>query len=180
MRTPCAPISCLQMQVCPLNGFAVLVSTLFHLPYSGGLRLLRATDPGWNQSTSGRLSVPKRREPGSPIESVEWTRRVVAGSDFDPASEYEIWVQLLRGEPNIVDAADRAGVDRATVTRLRAVAKRGALEALASGWSLVNPPVPNMFGVNSMDNHTGLQIGVPLPAQASSRRRTAFWHPMLP
>jgi len=38
---------------------------------------------------------------------------------------------LLRGESTISEAADRAGVDRSTVMKLRTVAKQGALEALA-------------------------------------------------
>lgn len=38
----------------------------------------------------------------------------------------------MRGESTISEAADRAGVDRSTVMKLRAVAKRGALEALAA------------------------------------------------
>jgi len=29
-----------------------------------------------------------------------------------PQEKYEIWVQLLRGETTMMDAADRAGVDR--------------------------------------------------------------------
>lgn len=48
-----------------------------------------------------------------------------------PAQKYEIWVQLLRDETTIAQAADAAGVDRSTVLKLRTVAKRGALDALA-------------------------------------------------
>jgi transposase len=48
-----------------------------------------------------------------------------------PAQKYEVWVQLLRGETTIAQAADQAGVDRSTVMKLRAVAKQGALDALA-------------------------------------------------
>lgn len=50
---------------------------------------------------------------------------------LSPQQKYEIWVQLLRGESTISTAADRVGVDRATVMKLRAVAREGALEALA-------------------------------------------------
>jgi hypothetical protein len=39
---------------------------------------------------------------------------------------------LLRGEFSTVEAADRAGVDRSTIVKLRTVAKQGALDALAS------------------------------------------------
>jgi hypothetical protein len=37
-----------------------------------------------------------------------------------PAQNYEIWVQLLRGETTIATAAaDQAGVDRSTILKLR-------------------------------------------------------------
>lgn len=49
-----------------------------------------------------------------------------------PQEKYEIWVQLLRGETTIVEAADRARVDRSTIMKLRQVAKQGALDALAA------------------------------------------------
>ncbi len=39
---------------------------------------------------------------------------------------------MVRGESTIREAADRAGVDRSTVMKLREVAKGGALEALAA------------------------------------------------
>ncbi|MCP9489173.1 MAG: hypothetical protein MSC31_04790 [Solirubrobacteraceae bacterium MAG38_C4-C5] len=51
---------------------------------------------------------------------------------LSPSQKYEIWIGLLRGEATISEAADRAGVDRSTVMKLRQVAKAGALEALAS------------------------------------------------
>ena len=38
----------------------------------------------------------------------------------------------MRGECTTREAADRAGVDRSTVMKLRAVAKQGALDALAA------------------------------------------------
>jgi len=50
---------------------------------------------------------------------------------LSPSQKYEIWICLLRGESTISEAADRAGVDRSTVMKLRTVAKQGALEALA-------------------------------------------------
>jgi len=63
-----------------------------------------------------------------------------AGSDggrrakrfLSPSQKYEIWVGLLRGEYSTVEAAERAGVDRSTIVKLRAVAKQGALDALAA------------------------------------------------
>jgi transposase len=48
-----------------------------------------------------------------------------------PLQKYEIWLQLVRGETTIGEAADRVGVDRSTIMRLRTVAKDGALQALA-------------------------------------------------
>ena len=48
-----------------------------------------------------------------------------------PLQKYEIWLQLVRGETTIAEAADRYGVDRSTIMRLRTVAKDGAIQALA-------------------------------------------------
>jgi transposase len=55
-----------------------------------------------------------------------------------PLQKYEIWLQLLRGETTIAEAADRYGVDRSTIMRLRMVAKDGAIQALAES----KPGVP--------------------------------------
>ena len=49
-----------------------------------------------------------------------------------PQEKYEIWMQLVRGETTIGDAADKNRVDRATISKLREVARNGALEALAA------------------------------------------------
>jgi len=51
---------------------------------------------------------------------------------LSPSQKYEIWLGLVRGESTIREAADRAGVDRSTVMKLREVAKAGALQALAA------------------------------------------------
>ena len=40
-----------------------------------------------------------------------------------PLQKYEIWLQLVRGETTIAEAADRYGVDRSTIMRLRTVAR---------------------------------------------------------
>ena len=48
-----------------------------------------------------------------------------------PTQKYEIWLQLVRGETTVGEAADRYGVDRSTIMRLRMVAKDGALAALS-------------------------------------------------
>jgi transposase len=49
-----------------------------------------------------------------------------------PQEKYEIWMQLVRGETTVSEAAERARVDRATIAKLKTVARDGALEALAS------------------------------------------------
>jgi transposase-like protein len=48
-----------------------------------------------------------------------------------PLQKYEIWLQLVRQEVTIAEAATRWEVDRSTVMRIRTVAKEGALAALA-------------------------------------------------
>ncbi|WP_419920115.1 hypothetical protein [Candidatus Poriferisodalis sp.] len=50
---------------------------------------------------------------------------------LSPQEKYEIWMQLVRGETTVSEAADRARVDRSTVAKLREVARQGALDALA-------------------------------------------------
>lgn len=40
-------------------------------------------------------------------------------------------MQIVRGETTVTEAAQRAQVDRATIAKLREVAKAGALDALA-------------------------------------------------
>ena len=51
---------------------------------------------------------------------------------LSPSQKYEIWIGLLRGEYTMAEAADRAGVDRSAIMKLRTVAKQGALDALAA------------------------------------------------
>jgi transposase len=46
--------------------------------------------------------------------------------------KYEIWLQLVRQEVTIAEAAEQHQVDRSTIMRIRAVAKEGALAALAA------------------------------------------------
>ncbi len=48
-----------------------------------------------------------------------------------PVQKYEIWLQLLRQEVTMAEAAAAHQVDRSTVLRIRQVAKEGALAALA-------------------------------------------------
>jgi transposase len=58
---------------------------------------------------------------------------------LSPSEKYEIWLSLVRGEYTISEAADRSGVDRSTVMKLRTVARQGALDALASSKPGVRP-----------------------------------------
>lgn len=48
-----------------------------------------------------------------------------------PLQKYEIFLQLVRQEVTLAEAADTWKVDRSTFMRIRTVAKEGALEALA-------------------------------------------------
>jgi transposase len=49
-----------------------------------------------------------------------------------PLQKYEIFLQLVRQEVTMMEAAEAWQVDRSTIMRIRTVAKEGALEALAS------------------------------------------------
>ena len=49
-----------------------------------------------------------------------------------PSQKYEIWLQLVRQEVTIAEAAAEQQVDRTTIMRIRTVAKEGALAALAA------------------------------------------------
>jgi len=49
-----------------------------------------------------------------------------------PSQKYEIFLQLVRQELTMAEAAEQWQVDRSTIMRIRTVAKEGALEALAS------------------------------------------------
>ncbi len=62
---------------------------------------------------------------------------------LSPSQKYEIWLGLLRGEVLRIEAADRAGVDRSTIMRVRDVAKQGALEAVSSSRPGVRAGTPD-------------------------------------
>jgi transposase-like protein len=49
-----------------------------------------------------------------------------------PLQKYEIFLQLIRQEVSMAEAAERWGVDRKVIMRIRAVAKEGALGALSN------------------------------------------------
>ncbi|HSS11785.1 MAG TPA: hypothetical protein VLL25_17995 [Acidimicrobiales bacterium] len=49
-----------------------------------------------------------------------------------PLQKYEIFLQVVRQEVTLAEAADNWKVDRSTIMRIRTVAREGALEALAN------------------------------------------------
>jgi len=49
-----------------------------------------------------------------------------------PSEKYEIFLQLMRQEVTMAEAAEAQQVDRSTIMRIRTVAKEGALAALAA------------------------------------------------
>jgi transposase len=51
---------------------------------------------------------------------------------LSPSQKYEIWLQLVRQEVTIAEAAAAQHVDRSTIMRIRTVAKEGALAALVA------------------------------------------------
>src|SRR5881397_3559107 len=51
---------------------------------------------------------------------------------LSPSQKYEVWLQLLRQETTIAEAAVAQQVDRSTIVRIKQVAKEGALSALAA------------------------------------------------
>lgn len=51
---------------------------------------------------------------------------------LSPSQKYEIWLQLVRQETTITEAAAAQQVDRSTIVRIKQVAKEGALAALAA------------------------------------------------
>ena len=55
-----------------------------------------------------------------------------------PLEKYEIWLQLVRQEVTMNEAAVQWQVDRSTIMRIRTVAKEGALAALAASRPGVN------------------------------------------
>ena len=96
------------------------------------MRLIQRTDLGFDYAASARLPALIRKgssmlEPGRSRGSNGGRR---SKRFLSPSQKHEIGVGLLRGEYTTIEAADRAGVGRSTIMRLRQVAKQGALEAL--------------------------------------------------
>lgn len=59
-------------------------------------------------------------------------RRQTAKRFLSLSQKYEIWLQLVRQEVSIAEAAAALHVDRFTIMRIRTVAKEGALAALTA------------------------------------------------
>src|SRR3954467_109588 len=71
---------------------------------------------------------------------------------LSPSEKYEIWLSLVRGEYTIAAAAERSGVDRSTIMKLRMVARQGALDALAAsqpGGRSGSGPAPEVAGARA-------------------------------
>lgn len=51
---------------------------------------------------------------------------------LSPSQKYEIWLQLVRQEVTVAEAAAAHQVDRTTIMRIRTIAKKSALAALAA------------------------------------------------
>src|SRR4029453_6388979 len=51
---------------------------------------------------------------------------------LSPTEKYELWLPLATGELSQSEAAERFGIDRSPVMRIRGGARRGAREALAA------------------------------------------------
>jgi transposase len=66
------------------------------------------------------------------IDEETGRRRRRAKRFLSPSQKYEIWLQLVRQEVTIAEAAAAQQVDRSTIIRIRQVAKEGALAALAA------------------------------------------------
>jgi hypothetical protein len=49
-----------------------------------------------------------------------------------PLQKYEVFLQLVRQETTVIEAAEQWQVDRGVIMRIRTVAKEGALEALSN------------------------------------------------
>ena len=73
---------------------------------------------------------------------------------LSPSQKYEIWLGLLRGEFSTIEAAERSGVDRSTIMKLRTVAKQGALDGLAA-------------------SRPGVRVGGPDPELAAAKAEIA-------
>jgi hypothetical protein len=92
---------------------------------------------------------------------------------LSPSQKYEIWLALVRGEVSTVEAADRAGVDRSTIVKLRQVGKQGAgrVRGVATGGA-PRRPGPGARGCEGGDRALGRgDQGDGRPADAGGGKR---------
>ena len=73
------------------------------------------------------MSSTNKDAGASPASPTRRAKKLLA-----PSVKYEIFLQLVRGETSINQAAEVAGVDRSTIMKLRQVAKEGAMAALSA------------------------------------------------
>ena len=73
------------------------------------------------------MSSTNKDAGASPATPMRRAKKLLA-----PSVKYEIFLQLVRGETSINQAAEAAGVDRSTIMKLRQVAKEGAMAALSA------------------------------------------------
>lgn len=73
------------------------------------------------------MTTQSSRNSGSPVGRGRRSKTFLS-----PSAKYEIYLQLVRGETTIAQAATAAGVDRSTILRIRTVGKEAALAALAA------------------------------------------------
>ena len=75
-----------------------------------------------------------RGDPGThPVLPVQWEKKARRAKRFlSPSQKYEVFIQLVRQEMTMAEAADHLQVDRGTIMCIRTVAKESALEALSS------------------------------------------------
>ena len=76
-----------------------------------------------------------------------------------PMQKYEIYLQVIRGEVTMAEAAASAGVDRTTVVRIRQVAKDGALAALAESRPGIKPGTRDVEGRSESGNPSAIGNG---------------------
>jgi hypothetical protein len=80
-----------------------------------------------------------------------------------PSQKYEVWLQLVRGEATIAEAADRLEVDRSTIMRIRDVARQVR-------WRRWRPP-----GLVPAPASRIWSWPRPRPRSPGSRRRSRSW-----
>ncbi len=88
---------------------------------------------------------------------------------LSPSEKYEIWLQLMRQEVTVAQAASAQRVDRSTIMRIKQVAKDGALAQLGTtGWIEAGHPVVLLGDSGTGKSH--LLIGLGIAAAENDKR----------